>query len=129
MVSTQIKRVIDYYNSTAPDYQEFWVGEQDLALHLGYCDNGSMSHAESLVKMNEVLAKLVVVSRKDQVLDAGCGYGGSAIWLARNIGCHVQGVTVVPDQLKAARRFAKQRDVSERVHFSRQDYCATSFRD
>jgi tocopherol O-methyltransferase len=125
----QIRRINDYYTSTAADYEEFWVGERDLAMHLGYYDSNIESHAQSLEKMNEVLSALVGISPEDRVLDAGCGYGGSAIWLAAHIGCEVEGVNVVLEQLKAGRRRAAGYGLVGKVRFSHQDYSATNFPD
>ena len=79
--------------------------------------------------MNEVLSSFVEISKNDRVLDAGCGYGGSAIWLAQNIGCRVVGLTVVPYQVQQAKKFAKKDNLSDKVSFRVEDYCHTSCPD
>lgn len=129
MPLAQIRKVREYYDSTAEDYKEFWLGERDLGMHFGYYDGSVGTHEYSLLKMNEVLARLAQVLPGDRVLDAGCGCGGSAIWLAENIGCRVEGINIVPSQLAVARRFAAKYNVSEKARFSRQNYCNTSFRN
>lgn len=128
MSLAQIRKVKEYFDSTDDDYKEFWLGEGDLAMHFGYYDRGVDSHSQSLLKINAVLARLARAKPGDRVLDAGCGYGGSAMWLAASIGCRVEGVNVVQKQLRAARRFAAEHNLSTKVNFSRQDYCSTSFR-
>jgi len=124
----QANKVREYYNSAAADYKEFWLGERAQAMHFGYFDHRVESHEQSLLKMNEEFARLARVRPGDRVLDAGCGYGGSAIWLALNKSCRVEGVNIVPAQLRDARRFAAKNHVLGKVRFSQQDYCATSFR-
>lgn len=124
-----LRKINKYYSSTIDDYKEFWLGKRDWAMHLGYSDNDNTTHSQSLIQMNEVLAGLVRISPNDCVLDAGCGYGGSAIWLAANVGCQVDGVNVVSDQLKVACELTRKRRLSRKVRFSYQDYCATSFSD
>ena len=125
--SHHLKTVRQYYEATAPDYREFWTGEEDLAMHFGYDDGGIRTHSSSLLRMNEVAARIASVAVNDRVLDAGCGCGGSAIWLAANIGCRVEGVNVVLAQLSVARKAAAKHRVASKVRFSNQDYCATSF--
>lgn len=127
MAVTQIEKVIKYYDSTVIDYMLLWTGRKDLAMHYGYYDEKIKNHVEALMKMNEVLAKFAKISKDDQVLDAGCGYGGSAIWLARNIGCEVLGITPVPYQIEKATKSAKKFNVSDKARFNIGDYTDTSF--
>ena len=126
---TQIDRVNDYYNATVIDYKALWSGHGDLAMHFGYYTDGTQSHQESLLKMNEVLAKYAGITKKDIVLDAGCGYGGSALWLAKYIGCQVIGITVVPYQQNEAQKRAKKLNLESKVSFQLEDYSHTSLKN
>jgi tocopherol O-methyltransferase len=126
---TQNERVVRYYSATGRDYRLFWTGKEDQAIHFGYYDASVKNHAASLLKMNEVLAKHAAISGRDVVLDAGCGYGGSAVWLARTIGCQVVGITLLAEQVHRAQRFAQMRDVSDLARFAQMDYTCTSFPD
>lgn len=127
MATTQIDRVNAYYDSTVIVYKTFWTGSKDLAMHFGYYDEGIKNHQDSLLRMNEVLAHLAGISKNDSVMDAGCGYGGSALWLGKNIGCEVVGLTVVPYQVSEARKFADKYGLSDKVSFRKEDYAHTSF--
>ena len=127
MQISQIDKVIKYYDSTVIDYKTIWTGSDDLAMHFGYYDNGTKSHKDSLMRMNEVLAKLANISKNDRVMDAGCGYGGSAIWFAKNIGCEVVGLTVVPYQIREAEKFAEKNKLSDKVSFRKEEYAHTPF--
>ncbi len=129
LMTTQIDKVNKYYNSTVIDYKILWTGSKDLAMHFGYFDDGVKSHQESLIKMNEVLAKFAGIRKDDRVLDAGCGYGGTAMWLAQNVGCEVVGLTVVPYQVRKAQKVAADRGISNKASFHLQDYAHTSFPD
>ncbi len=123
----QIEKVNQYYEATVIDYHTLWTGKKDLAIHFGYYDSGVNSHSASLIRMNEILAQYAKITKKDRVLDAGCGYGGSAIWLANNIGCKVVGVNVVPFQIDKAKNFAQKKSVADFVSFYNEDYTHTSF--
>lgn len=126
-MTTQIGKVNRYYNSTVIDYKLFWTGSKDLAMHFGYYGKGVKSHKDALLKTNEILAKLADISSNDRVMDAGCGYGGSAIWIAKNVGCKVFGLNVVKYQIEEARKFAKKYGVTKKVKFKYQDYSHTTF--
>jgi cyclopropane fatty-acyl-phospholipid synthase-like methyltransferase len=55
-------------------------------------------------RMNEILANKVRIAQSDMILDAGCGIGGSSIWLAEHIGCRVVGIDITESQLTIARK-------------------------
>ncbi|MGH3857468.1 MAG: SAM-dependent methyltransferase, partial [Pseudonocardiaceae bacterium] len=63
----------------------------------------------------------------ERVLDAGCGVGGSSLWLATERGARVVGITPVASQVALARGYAADRGLSDRVHFEQADYVATPF--
>jgi tocopherol O-methyltransferase len=129
MTTDQHARVIQYYESTQGDYKRFWLSKRDWAIHFGYYDAHVRSHPESLLRMNAVLAQHAQIGMHDRVLDAGCGYGGSSLWLAEQIGCKVVGISVVPSQVQQAREIAHQRGLSHLVGFEAMDFCATTFPD
>jgi tocopherol O-methyltransferase len=126
-VTTQLTRVAQYFEKTRWDYELFWTGDRDLALHHGYYDGAASNHSAALIRMNEVLARYARISTGDRVLDAGSGYGGSAMWLAREVGCSVIGVNLVAFQTLRARRLAAAKGISTRAKFLVADYAQTPF--
>ncbi|MEP7323276.1 MAG: methyltransferase domain-containing protein [Saprospiraceae bacterium] len=123
------KRIVSYYDNTWLDYRVLWINKKDRALHFGYYDTFKESHSEALEKMNQVMAGEVDIKPSDMLLDAGCGQGGSALWLAKHIGCTVKGVTLVPHQAAVANREANERGLNDKAQFSVQDYANTNFED
>jgi tocopherol O-methyltransferase len=120
--------VVAYYEETWLDFRVLWMTLGNPAFHFGYWDEGTRRHGQSLDNMNRVMADIARVSPGDRVLDAGCGVGGAAFWLAQNRGARVQGITIVPSQAFRARRSAVSRREG-RASFSCQDYCRTAFAD
>jgi SAM-dependent methyltransferase len=116
-----------YYDATRLDYRFLWLNRRDLAVHFGYWGPGIRTHSESLVEMNRVLAERVGIGAGDRVFDAGCGLGGSAIWLARERGARVTGISPVPHQVEEARSNAIKGGVAGSTSFSVGDYAATTF--
>jgi len=96
-------KVISYFEGTRWDYRHLWRSDKTGALHFGYYDWRTRGHVASLRRMTSYLASLVGVEAGDYVMDAGCGLGGCAIWLAQNRGCRVTGVNITPFQVVAAR--------------------------
>lgn len=121
------QRVAAYYEESWEDYRRYWLSERDLGMHLGYWDANTRSHSDSLLNNNRYLADTIGVRPGERVLDAGCGVGGSALWLAEQRGAEVVGITVVPGQVALAARYAADRGLERRVRFELADYTRTPF--
>jgi len=72
-------------------------------------------------KKAHIAAKLFLKPGQ-KVLDIGCGWGGMALYLNRVADVEVLGITLSEEQLKVARRRAKEAGVSDRVRFELIDY-------
>ena len=80
----------------------------------------SLDQAQSDKKAH-IAAKLYLKPGQ-RVLDIGCGWGGTALYLNRVADVDVLGVTLSEEQLKVARRRAEEAGVSDRVKFELIDY-------
>jgi cyclopropane fatty-acyl-phospholipid synthase-like methyltransferase len=118
-----------YYDQTWDDYRFLWLNRDNLAIHCGYWDAKTRNHADSLVRMNREMAERILLCEGARVLDAGCGVGGAAIWLAENYHAHVTGITLVESQIRRARDYALAHGVQDRVEFELQDFRNTDYPD
>lgn len=121
------KNIIDYYAATENAYKDSWDLDNSLAIHYGYWDENVKNFPQSLLRMNEVMIEAANIERTDNVLDAGCGIGGSSIFLAENVGCKVTGISLSERQVGKAEQLAVQKKIKDKVEFEVMDYCSTSF--
>lgn len=121
--------IVSYYDETWLDYRVLWLNPDNLAVHFGYTDTGTRGHTDALKNMNRVLADRVRIQPGERVLDAGCGVGGSSLWLAAERGARVVGITLAARQAAMARSHAARRKLTDRVHFDVADFTATPFPD
>jgi tocopherol O-methyltransferase len=112
--------IVKYYDGTWFDYRVVWM--RNLGMHWGYWDDETRNHAESLVNMSRALARLAELKPGMRVLDAGCGVGGPALWLAGTYGVDVVGVTLSEVQLGRARKYATKRNLQHLVRFEIADF-------
>jgi tocopherol O-methyltransferase len=123
------KRIIDYYRDTENAYKDSWDLNNSLAIHYGYWDDKVTTFPASLLRMNEVMIEAAQIKSTDKVLDAGCGVGGSSIFIAEKIGCNVTGITLSQRQVEQATVNAQKKGLGQLVDFKAMNYCATSFAD
>ena len=119
-----------HYDDCYRDYLAAWCNRDNLALHYGYWDEQTpYAHHQALLNKNQVLYDKAGIKPDDTVLDAGCGIGGSSIWMGRQHGNRVTGITISAKQANYARDHAKRHGVSDKVDFEVADFCQTPFED
>jgi cyclopropane fatty-acyl-phospholipid synthase-like methyltransferase len=123
------KNIVDYYTQSENAYKDSWDLNNSLAIHYGYWDEKVKSFPQSLIRMNEVMAEVANIKASDVILDAGCGIGGSSIFLAEMIGCKVTGISLSERQIKKAKELVIEKRVEDKTEFKVMNYCATSFPD
>ena len=74
--------------------------------------------------IHRLMLEGIALPAQPRVLDAGCGYGGSAFDLFPKIGGTWLGLTVSPVQYKRAHSEAGRREIGDRVRFALQSYDA-----
>lgn len=121
--------IAEYYEKTEVHYRRGWDLSRSHAMHYGYWDEKTRSFRHSLHRMNEVLAAFGEIKAGEEVLDAGCGVGGSSIFLAKELGCNVTGITLSDQQVQRAKANAQTAGLDEKLQFQQADYSATSFAD
>lgn len=123
------KKIVDYYLESENAYKDSWDLNNSLAIHYGYWDEKVKSFPQSLLRMNEVMMEAAAIKSSDKVLDAGCGIGGSGIFLAKNLGCGVTGISLSEKQVTQAKALAVKQKIEDKTEFKVMNYCATNFSD
>lgn len=123
------RKIVQYYDTCEVHYRHWWDLDRSLAMHAGFWDETTKSLHEALLKENEVLAGIAKIQLSDHVLDAGCGVGGSSIYLSERFGCRVTGITLSEKQVHTATHKAAERRLSQPPTFLVRDYTQTGFPD
>src|SRR5881392_3056072 len=88
----------DHYDQFAWAYRLYW-GDH---LHHGLFLAGQESPQQSQELMLRHCSERAAVRPEFKVADVGCGYGGTARFLAREYSCNVLGLTISPTQFATA---------------------------
>lgn len=89
--------------------------------------NGNESAYVAQCQLTDTLADMAKIAPDEKVVDIGCGVGGSAIRLAKRLGCDVTGVTLSPVQQRWAWASSRFHRVSKRTRFLAEDAEKISF--
>ena len=99
------QKIIEHYDLLSPYYRALW-GEH---LHHGYWIRGDESKEKAQLQLIEHLAHLANIKPDSNILDIGCGFGASALFLAEKFNATVTGITISPAQIEIAKQAAAQR--------------------
>ena len=132
-VSAHERAVQDHYNTMTRGFYLQWSADH---IHLGAFEPGecpghnehmkeSAGLARALERMIELVVAPAAIEEGHQVVDAGCGVGGTALYLARTRGCRVTGVNLSRLHLEMADDKVAAAGLDDRVNFKYAD-CSRS---
>lgn len=117
------ERIRDLYDRVSPYYHSLW-GEH---IHHGYWIRGDETKEQAQIQLIEHLAQVAGITASLSILDVGCGFGATSIYLAKNYNAEATGITISPVQVEMANRASSARQVNARfllmdaqaMHFDR----------
>jgi cyclopropane-fatty-acyl-phospholipid synthase len=114
------KNVAHHYDIGNDLYRLFL--DDDLQYSCAYFTDPRNSLEQAQLDKKAHIAAKLALEPGQHVLDIGCGWGGTALYLNRVAGVRVTGVTLSEEQLKIARERAEAADVADQVKFELIDY-------
>src|ERR1051325_1605081 len=110
----ELARSVDrYYTSCIPFYREF-LGNH---WHTGYYRADGPIGPQDQLRMELRIAASAGIDEHCEVLDVGCGIGGTACHLAACTGARIHGLTPNAAQIELARELARAQRAEDRVCF------------
>ena len=114
------KNVAHHYDIGNDLYRLFL--DADLQYSCAYFTDPKNSLEQAQLDKKAHIAAKLALEPGQHVLDIGCGWGGTALYLNRVAGVRVTGVTLSEEQLKVARERAAAAGVAGQVKFELIDY-------
>jgi len=131
-IKLQENTVGDFYDRWSPQLMDRWkIMEETSALHYGYHTIKTKSMKQSFLNMNDYVAELLDLNnqKKDSILDAGCGIGGTSIYFSKMYPeSSFTGITISSNQILLAKNLINKNKVSN-VKFKNNSYLNTDFSD
>jgi len=93
-----VRSIQEHYDVASPYYLRLWGRH----LHHGLFETGNESKEEAAEQLLRLIVERAAVFEGADVLDVGCGMGGTSLWLAEHKRCQVVGVTLSPVQARLA---------------------------
>jgi len=119
---TQARDNIHHHYDLGSDFYALWLDRVAMQYTCAYYPTPRMTLEQAqLAKMHHIARKLCL-KPDTTVVEAGSGWGGFALFLARRYGVRVRSYNISHEQVRYARERLKQTDVGNRVEYLEEDY-------
>ena len=116
------RRNIHHHYDIGNEFYRLWLDRDALQYTCAYYADEAMSLEQAQqAKMHHVCRKLRL-EPGERVVEAGCGWGGFAIFMARNYGVRVRSFNISREQIAWARDWAKAEGQDGLIEFVEDDY-------
>lgn len=103
------------------DFYRLWLDDRMLYTCAYYREPGMSLEQAQLAKMDHICRKLRL-EPGETVIEAGCGWGGFALHMARRYGVTVRAYNISREQIRHARDAARRENLDGRVEFIEDDW-------
>lgn len=128
MNSTLYEQIQQFYDASSGLWEQVW-GEH---MHHGYYGVEGQEKKDRRIAQIDMIEELLSwagVQQAEQILDVGCGIGGSSLYLAQKFNASASGITLSPVQASRATERARAALMSQKTDFQVADALNMPFAD
>jgi tocopherol O-methyltransferase len=128
MATPLYEQIQQFYDASSSLWEEIW-GEHMHHGYYGRSGNYRCDRRQAQIELIEELLDWAAANNPQTLLDAGCGIGGSTLYLAQKFNARATGITLSPVQATRATQRAAEVNLSQTVEFQVADAQAAPFAD
>jgi cyclopropane-fatty-acyl-phospholipid synthase len=120
--SSHSRKNIHHHYDIGNEFYRLWLDREVMQYTCAYFPEPDLTLEQAQVaKLHHVCRKLQL-KPGESVVEAGCGWGGLALFMAREYGVNVTACNISHEQIIYARELAQRRGLAGRVTFIEDDY-------
>ncbi len=128
MSSLLSQEIAQFYDASSNLWEQIW-GEHMHHGYYGKAGNYKINRRQAQIDLIEELLTWADVKTGENLIDVGCGIGGSTLYLAQKFNANATGITLSPVQAARATERAKNVNLQETVNFQVADALNIPFPD
>lgn len=119
---SEAKENIHHHYDLGNEFYRLWLDEAEMQYTCAYYERADLTLEQAqLAKLEHVCRKLRLKPGMT-VVEAGCGWGGLARYMARNYGVRVHAYNISKEQLAYARAEAERQQLDHLIDYVEDDY-------
>ncbi|MBZ5525511.1 MAG: cyclopropane-fatty-acyl-phospholipid synthase family protein [Acidobacteriia bacterium] len=115
------RRNIHRHYDLSNDFYRLWL-DSEMVYTCAYFPEPETGLEEAQEAKMELVCRKLWLRPGDLVVEAGCGWGALALYMARHYGVRVKAFNISQEQMSHARERARAEGLSSRVEFIEDDY-------
>ncbi len=128
MTSTLKRQIKEFYDASSGLWEQIW-GEHMHHGYYGATGKEKKNRRQAQIDLIEEFLNWGGVGQAEQILDVGCGIGGSSLYLAQKFNARAVGITLSPVQASRATQRAQEAGLATEVQFQVADALDMPFAD
>ena len=103
------------------DFYRLWL-DRRMVYTCGYFPTPDSTLEDAQIAKMDLICRKLNLKPGDRVVEAGCGWGSLALFMAKQYGATVKALNISSEQIAYARARAKDEGLDDRVEFIEDDY-------
>jgi cyclopropane-fatty-acyl-phospholipid synthase len=112
---------IHHHYDLGADFYRLWL-DSELVYTCAYFPSPSATLEEAQTAKLDYICRKLQLQPGERVVEAGCGWGALALYMAQHYGVSVRAFNISHQQIVEARHRAKERGLAHQVEFVEDDY-------
>ncbi len=112
---------VHHHYDLGNDFYRLWL-DRELLYTCAYFPTPDISLEDAQIAKMDLVCRKLRLAPGEHVIEAGCGWGALALYMARRYGVTVQAFNLSSEQIAYARRRAAEENLADRVEFIHDDY-------
>ncbi len=116
------RKNIHHHYDIGNSFYELWLDKEAMQYTCAYFPYLNMSIEDAQIAKMHHIARKLRLKPGDTVVEAGCGWGGLARFLAQQYGVKIRSYNISSEQIAYAKQKAKEMNLEEQVEYIEDDY-------
>ncbi|HEB82984.1 MAG TPA: class I SAM-dependent methyltransferase [Gammaproteobacteria bacterium] len=113
---------IHHHYDIGNDFYRLWLDTEEMQYTCAYFPEEDMTLEQAQVAKLHHICRKLQLKPGDTVVEAGCGWGGLARFMAKHYGVKVRAYNISKEQVKYARQRAEEEGLTEQIEYVLDDY-------
>jgi cyclopropane-fatty-acyl-phospholipid synthase len=112
---------VHHHYDLGNEFYRLWL-DQEMVYTCAYFPTPESTLEEAQIAKLDLVCRKLRLAAGERVLEAGCGWGSLALFMATRYGVSVRAFNISAEQMDYARRRAREEGLDDRVEFIEDDY-------